>query len=82
MFNLTDYESFKAYLFLHQDIKNATEANVVIKELEGEKANWGKAMALSKVDDYYPQIYITLADAYFKICPRYPRIDPLALLEN
>lgn len=82
MFNLTDYESFKAYLFLHQDIKNATEANVVIKELEGEKANWGKAMALSKVDDYYPQIYITLADAYFKIRDFQKAIDYLQQITN
>lgn len=67
MLQFTDYQAFKAYLFLHQDIKDKNEANIVINDLENEKNNWNKAHTMSKADDFYPQIFLTLADAYFKI---------------
>lgn len=67
MLQFTDYQAFKAYLFLHQDIKDKNEAHKVIQDLENEKSNWHKAHTISKANDVYPQIFLTIADAYFKI---------------
>lgn len=63
-FKFSDYESFKAYLFLHQEINNKAEAEKVISDLLAEKDIWNTAYSPSKKDDCLPQIYITLAEAY------------------